>query len=167
MSYYAPSAGRLDITGLDPNTAMQDYARENAANWGLAGSLHLVQGSAQAMPFGGKGQPPVGFDAAVVTLVLCSVPDPIAALSEIRRVVRPGGKLLLIEHVLAPEPGLLRLQQRLLDPLQGLLADGCHLTRDTAQALPAAGWRTEGNLERFSLPGLSVIGPHIAGVLEA
>jgi hypothetical protein len=67
--------------------------------------------------------------------VLCSIPQPQAVLSELLRVLKPGGQLLLIEHVMAPQLGFLQFQQRLLDPLQRLLADNCHLTRDTAAAL--------------------------------
>ncbi|PNH04035.1 Methyltransferase-like protein 7B [Tetrabaena socialis] len=73
--------------------------------------------------------------------VLCSVPSPTAALAELRRVVRPGGALLLVEHVAAGpgRPGL-ALAQRLLSPLQRLLADGCNLDRDTAAAMSQPGF---------------------------
>jgi uncharacterized membrane protein YgcG len=67
--------------------------------------------------------------------VLCSIPQPQAVLSELLRVLKPGGQLLLIEHVISPQLGFLQFQQRLLDPLQRLLADNCHLTRDTADVL--------------------------------
>ncbi|GLC34344.1 hypothetical protein PLESTB_000739500 [Pleodorina starrii] len=125
-------------------------------------AVSLVQGSAEALPFS-DGE----FDAAVVTLVMCSVPSPTAALGELRRVVRPGGRLLIIEHVAAGEgrPGM-RLAQSLLTPLQRLLADGCNLNRDTAAALRTAGWRAgQGELRSFELEGLAILAPHIAGVL--
>lgn len=69
--------------------------------------------------------------------MLCSVPNQQAVLSELLRVLKPGGQLLLIEHIISPQLGFLQFQQRLLDPLQRLLADNCHLTRNTAAALGA------------------------------
>jgi len=70
--------------------------------------------------------------------VMCSVPQPQLVLSELLRVLKPGGQLLLIEHVISPQLDLLQLQQRLLNPLQRLLADNCHLTRNTAALLLAS-----------------------------
>lgn len=153
----------LHVTGIDPNAAMQPYALESAQAAGLAEALSLVQGDAQRMPFA-DGE----FDAAVITLVLCSVPDPSAALSEIRRVVKPGGRLLMIEHVAAPLAGrpLLAVGQRVLEPLQRLVADGCHLTRDTKAAVARAGFAGGAEpLESFDVPGLGILAPHVAGVL--
>jgi SAM-dependent methyltransferase len=125
--------------------------------------------------------------------VLCSVPNPQQAVSELLRVIKPGGSLLLIEHVVAPSFGLLQLQQRVLDPLQQLLADNCHLTRDTAAVLQASGFECGSNsgdswvqplrvqsveaaaaevaagssgLLSFEVPGMSLIAPHVAGILR-
>jgi ubiquinone/menaquinone biosynthesis C-methylase UbiE len=80
------------------------------------------------------------FDVVVSTLVLCSVPDHEAALVEIHRVLRPGGRLVFLEHVAAIEnPKRHRWQQR-IEPLWKRLAGNCHLTRTTDQAIPAAGF---------------------------
>ncbi|KAI8477362.1 MAG: S-adenosyl-L-methionine-dependent methyltransferase [Monoraphidium minutum] len=168
LSYMARALGPdrlplLSLTGLDPNPEMQPYARESAAAAGLdPGQLRLVEGSAEAMPFEDGA-----FDAAVITLVLCSVPSPAAALAEVRRVVAPGGALAIIEHVAAPAAArpLLALGQRVLDPLQSLVADGCHLTRDTAAALRGAGFDAS-EVDSFEVPGLGILAPHIAGTLR-
>lgn len=84
-------------------------------------------------------------DGAVSTFTLCTIPDVDRALTELRRVLRPGGTLHFLEHGLSPEPGVARWQHR-LEPIQKRIADGCHLTRDPVALVEAAGFemiRTE------------------------
>ncbi len=103
------------------------------------------------------------FDLAVVTLVLCTVPDPTATLAELRRVLAPGGRLLLIEHVRSEEPGVARWQDRLEAPWR-FLGDGCHCNRDTAASLAAAGFETDA-LESGKLPKAPpIVRPLIHGI---
>lgn len=90
-------------------------------------------------------------DGALVTFSLCSIPDPLLALREARRVVRNGGRLHALEHGVAPEESVRRWQRR-LEPLQRAVAGGCHLTRDVPALVTAAGWRVE-ELEQAYLPG--------------
>jgi ubiquinone/menaquinone biosynthesis C-methylase UbiE len=78
------------------------------------------------------------FDTVVFTLALCTIADPGAALAQARRMLRPGGTLLVLEHVRAPQPDLARWQDR-LTPLWAALSGGCHLNRDTRAATEEAG----------------------------
>lgn len=107
--------------------------------------VRIVQASAQDLPFEDDS-----FDTAVFTLVLCTVPDPGAALSEAARVLRPGGKLLFVEHVRAEDPGLARWQDRLEKPWR-FLADGCHCNRDTVATIANARFELE-HVSKGALP---------------
>ena len=82
------------------------------------------------------------FDAALVTWTLCTIPDPSAALAELRRVLVPGGRLHFVEHGLAPEDGVQRWQRR-LEPVQKRVAGGCHLTRPVKRMLTDAGFQLQ------------------------
>lgn len=92
----------------------------------------VVEAPAERLPF-----PDHSFDTVAVTLVLCTVDDPAQALREVARVLRPGGRLLFMEHVRAEEPGLARWQDRLHGPWY-LLGHGCHCNRDTLATLHAS-----------------------------
>lgn len=81
-------------------------------------------------------------DGAVCSFTLCTVPDVAASLAELRRVLKPGGKVHVLEHGLAPEAGVARMQ-RVLDPAWSRLAGGCHLTRDVVGDLTRAGFVVE------------------------
>jgi ubiquinone/menaquinone biosynthesis C-methylase UbiE len=135
-----PTGARL--TMLEPDADYAERLRERAAEQGR--TVTVVDGVAESIPL-----PDATFDHVVVSLVLCTVPDPEAALREIARVLRPGGSLAFLEHV-RDEGRLGRWQDR-LTWLQRLLAGGCRLNRDPVGAIGRAGLRIE-RLERFTMP---------------
>lgn len=92
----------------------------------------MVDGGDERLPF-----PDASFDTAVATLVFCTIPDPGAALAEIARVLRPGGRLLFLEHVRAADPRVARWQDRLERPW-GWFGRGCHPNRDTLATIEAS-----------------------------
>jgi ubiquinone/menaquinone biosynthesis C-methylase UbiE len=106
--------------------------------------IEIVTASAESLPLADAS-----FDAVVATFVFCSVADPAAALAEVRRVLRPAGRLVLIEHVRG-EGRVARWQER-LTPLHRKLAGNCHLDRDTKTALDVAGFDTR-DVRRARLP---------------
>ncbi len=118
--------------------------------------VEVLDVDAQALPF-----PDASFDTVVSTLVLCTVPDQHASLKEIRRVLRPGGRLLFLEHVRG-EGSTARWQDRVV-PIWRHLAAGCHPNRDTVAAMGTAGLRIQ-EIERFKPPvPLAGFIPHVQG----
>lgn len=120
-------------------------------------AAQLVTESAERLPFADGS-----FDVGVATLVLCTIPDQPRALGELHRVLRPGGRLLFIEHVRSDDPGLARWQDR-WNPMQKRIAHGCNCNRATLAGIEAAGF-TVTDLERGALPKApKLIAPMIAG----
>lgn len=122
--------------------------------------VRIVPGFAEELPASDEE-----FDAAVAALVLCSVTDQETALSELMRVVRPGGELRFFEHVKA-EARAYAAAQMAVQPVWAQLSGGCHIARDTEQAIRDAGFGIE-RIDRFEFaPGLlqKLGGPHILGI---
>ena len=118
--------------GVDRLVLVEPSPSMRARLAAVAGDAEVVDATADRLPL-----TDASVDAVVATLVLCSVPDQPAALAEVRRVLRPGGSLLLLEHVRTDDPGTARWQDR-LDPVWRHLAQGCHPNRDTVAAVAAA-----------------------------
>lgn len=120
-----------EVVGLDPSAAILEKARERVPL--CRAPVHLVEASAESLPW-----PDHSFDSAVVTYSLCSVGDPVRALREVRRVLKPGGRLFFVEHGLARDPAT-RRWQRAITPVWRRCAGNCHLDRDIPAALRLAG----------------------------
>lgn len=146
------------VVALEPNPGMRQRAEQRARAAGVP--VEVVDGDARRLPF-----PDESFDTVVVSLVLCSIPDPARALAEAHRVLRPGGTLRFYEHVRAADPGRARWQDRLCWPWSKI-GGGCHPNRDTVAAIEASGFRVT-ELDRFELPPApALVRPHVLGIAE-
>jgi SAM-dependent methyltransferase len=125
-----------ELVLAEPDPHMLSKLRPKAEEAGV--DAEIVEAGAEDLPFEDSS-----FDTAVFTLVLCTVPDPAAALAEAARVLRPGGRLLFVEHVRSEDHGLARWQDRLERPWH-FFGDGCHCNRDTVAAIEAAPFTVEG-----------------------
>ncbi|WP_347976192.1 class I SAM-dependent methyltransferase [Microbacterium sp. ProA8] len=125
LSHYPEAIDEL-VLG-EPSAPMADRLEARRARLGRR--AHIVAAPAEALPFGDGS-----FDTVVSTLVLCTVRDPDAALAEVRRVLRPGGRLLFCEHVRSDSPRLSRWQDRLADAWAAV-ADGCRCNRETLDTI--------------------------------
>lgn len=134
LAFYDPGHVRR-VTAIDPVPALLERARPRAAEAPVP--VELVCAPAEQLPF-----PDRSFDSAIVTYSLCSVDDPLRALAEVRRVLRPGGELVLVEHGLADDPSTQRWQHR-VTPVWRRLAGGCRLDRDMLAILREAGFTTD------------------------
>jgi ubiquinone/menaquinone biosynthesis C-methylase UbiE len=145
------------LTLVEPDPHMTKQLRGKLAQSGRSAEISVVEAPGEKLPF-----PDGSFDTVVVTLVLCTVPDPEGTLSEIKRVLKSDGQLLFLEHVRSNHPDLAKWQDRLESPWR-FLADGCHCNRDTAAAIDAAGFQL-GDIERGELPKLpQIVRPLVTG----
>ncbi len=144
LAHYPETVERLVLAEPDPHMRNKLEKRVETRPR-RCGDTSVIDAGAEYLPF-----PDERFDAVVATLVLCSVEDPDAAASEIHRVLKPGGRLVFIEHVGGREPRIARRQRR-IEPVWKRVAANCHLTRDTAATLEASGLRLDGVVEA-SLP---------------
>ena len=141
LRYYPPAIQK--ITVLEPNRGMNKYAQEALQKRKMA--IEKVEGKAESMPF-----EPETLDTVVSTLTLCSVGEPVSALREIHRVLKPGGIFLFFEHGLANHSGIVKWQNR-LNGINKALADGCNINRDMKTLIEQAGFKFDA-LDNFYLP---------------
>lgn len=132
------------LWGLDPSTDMWKIALRNASEHHL--DAEYLEAGAESIPLDDHVA-----DTVVMTYTLCTIPDPLQALREVRRVLKPRGSLLFCEHGRAPEDSVRRWQDR-LNPLWGKLSGGCNLNRPITELLEAAGFRLD-DLQTMYIPG--------------
>jgi SAM-dependent methyltransferase len=131
------------LWALEPSAEMRALAEPRVAASGL--DLQWLDLPGEAVPL-----PDASVDCVVMTYTLCTIPDAAAALAQVRRVLRPGGRLLFCEHGAAPDAAVRRWQDR-LDGLWGRFAGGCHLNRGMAPLIAAGGFRFD-ELQQAYLP---------------
>jgi ubiquinone/menaquinone biosynthesis C-methylase UbiE len=142
LSFYGP--GARQVIGLDPSPKLLAMARR--APGAESRPVEFIEGSAEKIPV-----ERASIDTVVTTWTLCSIPDSARALAEMRRVLRPGGRLLFVEHGRAPEPGVVWWQDR-LTPAWRRIGGGCHLNRAIADLIEGAGFAFD-RLETGYMPG--------------
>jgi len=143
LSYY--EASRVTkVTGLDPSVEMSQMAQQAAGDAPV--DVEFLNLPGDEIPLDDHS-----VDSIVVTYTLCTIPDAGAALSQMRRVLKPGGRMLVCEHGAAPDARVKRWQDR-MDPLWGRLAGGCHLNRAIPDIIQDAGFAIE-RLETMYLAG--------------
>lgn len=154
-SYYPK---HINWIGVEPNPFMHQYLQQEAYNYGLS-SVNIYQGQAESLPFDDNSM-----DCVISTHVLCSVKDIEASLNEVKRILKPGGTFIFIEHIAAKSGSLNRTIQNIISPLWQKLFDNCHPNRETWKAIEATGFDlVEYHHFRLSFP---VVSPHIAGVAQ-
>ncbi|MBW4677220.1 MAG: class I SAM-dependent methyltransferase [Desmonostoc geniculatum HA4340-LM1] len=152
LPYYPQN---IHLIGMEPDIQMHSYLQKQAKQLGL--NIDLRIGNAEWLDAEDNS-----VDTVVTTLLFCSVPNINYTLQAILRVLKPGGRLLFIEHIAAPQGSSLRKVQNTISPIWKKLADNCHPDREIDIALKKAGF-TSVNYEHFEV-GLPIVSPHIIGV---
>jgi ubiquinone/menaquinone biosynthesis C-methylase UbiE len=146
-----------EVVAVEPESYLRERAREAAARAPVR--VTVLDGVADALPLEDES-----CDAAVASLVLCTVPDQAAALREMRRVLKPDGELRFYEHVLSQRAAFARFQRAADATLWPLLGGGCHAARETVSAIKAAGFDVE-RCERFDFRPSILVAPATPKVL--
>jgi ubiquinone/menaquinone biosynthesis C-methylase UbiE len=160
FAHYPPAV--TEVMAVEPEPRLRALAEAEAAKAPVP--VEVVDGTAGRLPADDGS-----FDAAVASLVLCSVRDVPAALAEIQRVLRPGGQLRFFEHVRADTPGLARVQRVLDATVWPTFVGGCHPARDTRDAIEGAGFTID-HIDQLRIPETRIpapASPHILGVATA
>ena len=153
MRYYRPGTR---VIAIEPNSHMHPNLRKTATKYGMHLKLKSLAGEAIDLPDN-------SFDFVVCTLVLCSVEEPLICLQQIKRILKPSGTFVFLEHVKAPEKSVLAFIQNLIHQPWYWFFEGCHTNRDTGLLLHAAGF-SHLELQEYNLysPFIPII-PQICG----
>ncbi|WP_300541037.1 class I SAM-dependent methyltransferase [Maricaulis sp.] len=134
LPYY--DAGKVSrVIGVEPSRGMRTKADRAIVRQAIP--VELLDAAGEALPL-----EDATVDTVLLTFTLCTIPDHSAALAEMRRVLKPGGKLVFLEHGLAPDPGVVKWQRR-LEPIWKRIGGGCHLTRPMDRLIGEAGFRID------------------------
>ena len=150
--------GRVsELVGVEPSLTMHHLAMKRSRAAGIP--VELVGIGAERLPLADRV-----FDTVVSTYTLCTIPDPVLALRELRRVLAPGGRLLFSEHGRAPDESVRKWQTR-IQPVWGKFSGGCHLGRDIPAILKEAGF--DAQVESMYIPGPRIASYHYWGMATA
>ncbi len=146
------------VWALEPSAGMRKQARPRVAATNL--EVELIDLPAETIPLEASS-----VDTVLMTYTLCTIPDAVAALDEMRRVLKPGGSLLFCEHGLAPEPGVSRWQRR-MNPAWQRIAGGCNMDRDIPDLIEKGGFRIAAD-HRGYIPGVRMFCYNYRGLAKA
>jgi ubiquinone/menaquinone biosynthesis C-methylase UbiE len=150
LAHYPPKARK--ITALDTNAVVLARAEEQLGESAI--EVERLVGSSERLPMAAGS-----FDSVVSTFSLCSIRDVAAALGEVRRVLRPGGRFFFLEHGLSAEPRIARWQHR-FTPITRWLGEGCHLDRPIRQLVEAAGFQRV-DCDEHEFPSMGKLGGYL------
>jgi ubiquinone/menaquinone biosynthesis C-methylase UbiE len=154
LRYYTPAVKSL--AGVDPLEGLPSRVQQRIAQAGFPVEHHALRADGE-LPFD-AGR----FDSVLFTWTLCSIPEPLRALAEMRRVLKPAGRLLFVEHGRSESPGTARWQDR-LNPIWVRLTDGCNMNRPIADLVERSGFALA-RLERFRGSGPRLLAEMYRGV---
>ena len=141
LPFYSAS---VQVTGVDPSAELQVYARDIARERGM--NVEFLTQSGEAIPADENS-----FDSVVMTWTLCTIPEPVKALAEIRRVLKPQGKVIFAEHGAAPDLEVVKWQNR-INPVWNIIGGGCNLNRQIERLYTGAGFALA-DIEKGYVPG--------------
>lgn len=152
---YFPSS-ITEWIGIEPNEAFSSMLMTKAKQFGI--NAKLISGDAAHVPLADNS-----VDAVLCTLVLCSVEDPCKTIAEMKRILKPGGRLIFIEHVASSAQTMLRTVQNVVNPLNKLIADGCNCNRETWLHFEQGGFSEIAFIHHRMNEAFAVHAPHVLG----